>query len=211
MVSSCSKLALILLFVGSLLAVVEYREEKQTTSVERLLSKDGQEIYEAQNELLTARKDLIARLINIVKNNENRLKRQASVRAAMFILGEMRAVEAIEALVEHIGFPFVYEGEPMIVDIEGGMIHRGLKGIGKTYPAVSALIKIGEPCLGDVITKLSSTDHLLEEKACLGVLVGLRQRDSVIEMLKDAIKKKTDSKKKDRLQRGLDLLAQMKE
>jgi hypothetical protein len=52
---------------------------------------------------------------------------------------------------------------------------------------------------------------MTEGKACLGVLVSLRQRDSVIEMLKDAIKKETDTKKKDRLQRGLDLLAQMKE
>ncbi len=214
MVSSCSKLALILLCVGSLLAVGGYREEKQTTAVERLLSKDGQEIYEAQNELLTARKDLIARLINIVKNNENRLKRQASVRAAMFILGEMRAVEAIGVLAEHIGFPYIREpgGEPRPGPPVGmGTIRRGLKGTQKTYPAVEALVKIGEPCLDDVITKLSSTDHVLEEKACLGVLVGLRQRDSVIEMLKDAMKKKTDTKKKDRLQRGLDLLAQMKE
>ncbi len=210
---SCSKLALILLCVGSLLAVGGCREEKQATAVERLLSKDGQEINEVQNELLTARKDLIARLINIVDEKENRLTRRASVRATIFILGEMRAVEAVQVLVDHIGFPQVYEytGESIPVDAEGGMLHRGIKGFQKTYPAVKALIKIGEPCLSDLISKLSSTDHMTEEKACLGVLVSLRQRDSVIEMLKDAIKKETDTKKKDRLQRGLDLLAQMKE
>lgn len=208
---SYRKLALVLLCVGSLFVTVAALKEKKASALERLLSKDGIEIKEAQNQLLAARKDLIARLISIIEDKENRVKGQASVRAAIFLLGEMRSVEAIEALVEHIGFPFVYEGEPMIVDIEGGMIHRGLKGIGKTYPAVSALIKIGEPCLDDVITKISSTDHVSEEKACLGMLVGLRQRDFVIGMLKDAIKKKTDTKKKDRLQSSLDLLMQIKE
>jgi len=211
---SCSKLALILFCVGSLLAVGGCREEKQATAVERLLSKESEEIYEAQNELIRARKDLIARLINIVDEKENRLTRRASVRATIFILGEMRAVEAVQVLVGHIGFPYVYEytaGESIPVDADGGTLWRGIKGIQKTYPAVKALIKIGEPSLDDVINKLSSTDHLTEQKACLGVLVGLRQRDSVIEMLKDAIKKETDTKKKDRLQRGLDLLTQMKE
>jgi len=189
------------------------QKEEKPTPVERLLSKDGKEIYEAQNELFTARKDLIGQLINIVKDKQNRLRRRASVRAAMFILGEMRAVEAVQVLVDHIGFPQVYEytGESIPVDAEGGMLHRGIKGFQKTYPAVKALIKIGEPCFSDLISKLSSTDHMTEKKACLGVLVGLRQRDSVIEMLKDAIKKETDTQKKDRLQSSLDLLAQMEE
>jgi len=189
------------------------QEKKKLTPIERLLSKDGQEIYQAQNELITSRKDLITQLIDIIKEKENRIKNQASVRAAMFILGEMRAVEAVQVLVDHIGFPQVYEytGESIPVDAEGGMLHRGIKGFQKTYPAVKALIKIGEPCFSDLISKLSSTDHMTEKKACLGVLVGLRQRDSVIEMLKDAINKETDTQKKDRLQSSLDLLAQMEE
>jgi len=219
-VVSYKKLILIPLCVNGLFVIQGCRKEtkeievpqKETkpTPIERLLSKDGQEIYAARNELLAAKKDLIAKLIDIIKEKENLLNNQPSVRAAIFILGEMRAVEAIDVLVDQIGFPRIYEGEAGIVGLEGGtMFHRGLKNIGKVYPAAGALIKIGEPCLDAVVTKLASTVGIFEPKACLGVLVGLRGRDSTAEMLKAAIERETDAKKKERLESSLDMLAKM--
>lgn len=210
---SYSKVVLVSLCTCGVLVATGCKRHKEVSAPERLLHKDGAEVKQARDELVAARKVLVGDLVAIIKEKKNRLRKRASVEAAMFILGEMRAVEAVQVLVDHIGFPQVYEytGESIPVDAEGGMLHRGIKGFQKTYPAVKALIKIGEPCLSDLISKLSSTDHMTEEKACLGVLVGLRQRDSVIEMLKDAIKKETDTKKKDRLQSSLDLLAQMEE
>lgn len=207
-------LALASLFVASLPSVGTVSGTKETSALKRLLSNDFNEIKEAQDEIVTSRKNLISGLINIVEQKENRIKKESSVRAAIFILGEMRAVEAVQVLVGHIGFPHVTEQwrEPTPGPPAGmGTIRSGLSGIQKTYPAVGALIKIGEPCLGHVIDKLSSTDNISEQKACLGVLVGLRQRDSVIHMLKDAINKETDTKKKDRLQSSLDLLKLMLE
>lgn len=207
-----NKLVLILLFcVVCLLTIGAAQEDRKPTIIDRLLSKDNIEVYEAQNELIAARKDLIAQLITIIKDKENLTRKKASVRAAIFLLGEMRATEAIETLVEHISYPFVYEERALIVqEIHGGMISRGLKDMGRTYPAVRALIKIGEPCISSIITKLALTENVSEEKACLGVLVGLRQRDFVIGMLKETISKETDSKKR-RLQSSLDLLSRMEE
>lgn len=220
---SYRKLALVLLCVGGMLVINACRKQKKVieppqrekhkpNNVEGLLSKDGEVIHEVQNELLAARKHLITRLIGIIKEKENRTKNQASVHAAILILGEIRALEAIEALVEYIGFPRLYETEAGIISVQGGsMLDRGLKGIGNTYPAVQALINIGEPCLDNVIDKLSLTDHLAERTPCLAVLVGLRQRHSVIDMLKEAMNKEGDTKKRDRLQSSLDLLIQMEE
>ena len=204
-------LALASLYVASLLSVGMVSGTKETSALKRLLSNDFNEIKEAQDEIVTSRKNLISGLINIIEQKENRMKKETSVRAAIFILGEMRAVEAVQVLVGHIGFPHVYEytGEFIPVVAEGGMLQKGLKRIGKVYPAADALIKIGEPCQGHIIDKLSSADSVSEQKACLGVLIGLKTRDSVIHMLKDAINKETDTKKKNRLQSSLDLLKLM--
>ena len=207
-------LALTSLSIVSLLSIGTLSGTTKTSTLERLLSNDVNVIEKAKNELITTRKDLIERLIKIVNQKENRIKREASVRAAIIVLGEMRAVEAIELLVDNIGFPYVREpySEPRPGPLAGsGTIGRGLSGIQKTYPGVGALIKIGEPCLRHVIDKLSSTGGVSEQQACLGVLVGLRQRDFVVDMLKEAANKETDTKKKDRLQSSLDLLKRMLE
>ena len=207
--ASYTKLALIVFCTGALVGLGAGPEREKPTPLERLFSKDIIEIKMAQDELIAVRKDLIARLIDIIKVKENRLRNQASVKAAIFILGEMRALEAIEVLVDHIGFPDVYEGKPLTVNIEARMLHRGIKNIGEVYPAAEGLIKIGEPCLDPVIIKLTSSVSATEQKACLAVLVGLRHQDFVIHMLKEAVNKETDTKKRDRLQNSLDLLSQI--
>ena len=92
-----------------------------------------------------------------------------------------------------------------------GTVHLGLKGIQKTYPATEALVKVGEPCLRTVITKLASTESVNVMKACCGVLVGLRGRDSAVEILKEAIGKETEVNRRNRLQKCVDWLKQLKE
>lgn len=207
-------LALAMLCVGSLISASTVLGSKKAWALQRLLSNEWTEIKEARDELVTARKSLIAGLIKIVEQKENRIKKEPSVRAAIFVMGEMRAVEAIEMLVDHIGFPYVQEGgdEPRPGPPAGmGSLKRGLRGAQKTYPAVAALVKIGEPCLGAVITKIASTENVNERKACLGVLLGLRQRDFIIKMLDDTINNETDAEKRDRLQNSLNMLAQIEQ
>ncbi|MHC4646344.1 MAG: hypothetical protein ACYTBJ_12660 [Planctomycetota bacterium] len=187
-------------------------KEEKLPAIERLLVDDSQTIKQAQDELVAARKELISRLVDIIGKVENRVKKRASVRAAMYVLGEMRAVEGIDVLVEHIAFPWVREPWPEWYPgpgVSGGTWQKGLKGIGKIFPAVDALIKIGEPCLGRVMQKLVSTDRMLEEDACLGVLVGLREKMVVEQMLKEGAEKEPDPSKKKRFVRSLQTLTEM--
>lgn len=211
--ASYDKLGLILLCAGIQLVASGCHKKKAADVVEKLLSEDGQTIVEARDELLATRKDLTGRLISIIEDKKNLQKKQASVEAAMFVLGEIRAVEAIEVLVDHIGYPYVLEspGGQYSAIVTGGRTGRGLKGMQKVCPAVPALIKIGEPCLNGVISKLASTDNTLECRACLSVLVGLRERESVIEILDKAIGKEKEAERRDRLHKSLDWLSQLPE
>jgi len=186
--------------------------EKKTRPLEKLLSQDGSQIRAEREGLVAARKELVGRLIEITANVENRVKKPASVHSAIFVLGEMRAVEAIEVLVGHIGFPLVREPCPPWYPARGagmGQSYGHLREAGRAYPAAAALIKIGEPCLEAVTEKLGSTDDVVHEHACLAVLVGLREVAVVEEMLKRAAEKETDTKKKKRFQLSLQTLVRM--
>lgn len=180
------------------------------TVVQRLMSKDGKEMVAARDELIAARKELLRQLIGIIEEQKNRINRQSSVRVAMYVLGEMRAVEAVDVLVKYIGFPRIYEGEAGIVSLDGGtMLYRDLNKIRSVYPPADALIKIGEPCIDAVISKVGSAETNYEREACLGVLVGLRGRDWTVETLTTAMEKETDAEKKRWLKRSLDALAEV--
>jgi len=169
------------------------------------MSKDGGEIVAARDELVAARKELIGQLIDIVRDKEKRKNNQAGVQAAMHLLGEMRAVEAIEVLVEYLAFPLIHN-EGTGVTIFGGMLGEGLKDAGRMYPGVDALINIGEPCLDAVVTKLKSPTTVTPYVA---VLAGLRGRDWTVETLKTAMEKETDAEKKQWLKRSLNKLAEI--
>ena len=206
--------ALTSLSIVSLLSIGTLSGTRKTSTLERLLSNDVNVIEEAKDELITTRKHLIDGLIKIVNQKENRIKREASVRAAIIVLGEMRAMEAVELLVDNIGFPYVMEplSEPRPGPPAGmGTIRPGLNGIQKTYPAIGSLLKIGEPCLNAVINKMASTENVNEQKACLGVLIGLHHRDFIIKMLNDKLNKETVLEKRDRLKNGLNILTKIEQ
>jgi len=211
------KLTRIAVYLTVLMVMQGCRNEKKTmpvsqqaeelTAVQRLMSKDGEILFPARDELVAARKQLIGELIAIIEEKENRIGKQASVRAAMYVLGEMRAVEAIDVLVEYIGFPRVMGvGEPVVTDVSASMLSHNLKDTREIYPAVDALIKIGEPCLDTVVAKLGSPVSI---RACLAVLVGLRGRDFTVETLTAAIEKESDAKKKVRLEASLKVLGKL--
>jgi len=183
--------------------------EHKPTLLQRLLSDDTHEIREAENEIITSRKRLIEDLKSMVGKSENRTRRQLSVRAAILILGEMRAVECVELLVQNIEFPYVREpdSEPRPgPPVGAGTIGVGLKAVERSYPAVQSLVKIGEPCIDEIMKKLSVTNNVAELNACLAVLVGLRDRPYVIGMLERAVEEETDPKHVERLQRAINEL-----
>lgn len=148
------KLVVTALWVSVLLVMQGCRNEKEAIpapekdgelpAAQRLMSKDGEEIAGARDELVAARKTLIGQLIQIIEDKENRVYNKTSVQTAMYILGEMRALEAIDVLIEYMGFPRIFEeGQLAPISVDGGTMGRSLKATRRIYPGVDALIKIG--------------------------------------------------------------------
>ena len=186
-------------------ALPKPEEVKNLSAVERLMSKDGQEVAAAQNELVASRKTLIGQLIQIIEDKENRVYNKTSVQTAMYILGEMRALEAIDVLVEQLGFPFTENGGVTVM--HGGMMFQRLEDAGRMYPGVDALIKIGEPCLDAVLAKQKSP--VRRATPYVAVMVALRGREWTAQTLKATMQEETDLEKKKWLQRSLDVLAEV--
>ncbi len=177
-------------------------------AVKRLLADAPGTRKKAQNELLAARSKLISDLSKIVDDKNIQIKRTDSVLKAMFILGEMRAVEAVDVLVANIAFP---DNLPPDTTFRRN-VTVGLSGTIRTRPfrtcrAVEALTKIGQPCIKAIINELATTDGMSERYACIRVLIELRKDDEVAAMLKHAIKQESAPKKIERLQKGLDTLS----
>lgn len=160
--------------VKSLIAV----EESSTTlkPVEMLLSKDEAVRNKGQQEILKVRADLVAQLSMIIVDHTNQTSEPRPVEKVIDVLGELRAPESVDVLVEHIGFPFV--AYPKKVDSGRRAIERIDSRMGKSLedylPAIRALVKIGAPCILPVAKKLATTTNRNEFEACEAVLVSLR-------------------------------------
>lgn len=157
-----------------------------------------EQIFKAYTRLLKERKKMTAELSAIIADPENHVHRRESVRQAMYSLGGLRAVEGIDVLVTYIGFPWLHH--PDAGEYPGparsGRNKPPLKGspeeprwIAQQFPAINALVAIGEPCIGAVITKLSKTDNVAEHELCTAVLKKLQRHASVRKKLKQAIPK----------------------
>lgn len=173
-------------------------------AVERLLSEDFAAIQEAERALVAARAALTRELIAVIRNHVSDPARQASVEAAMRILGRMRAAEAAEVLVSYIGFPQVAPYDPRAAgpEVAGGRRH---------WPAAQALVEIGQPCVAHTMAKLHETGHITEQRACLAVLVKLGQADAVKAMLTEAMNEERNPGRRATLQTGLKLLPEITE
>ena len=200
---SYSRLGLILLCAGVQLLVGGCRKQKEAAAVRKLLSKDMEQIAEGRDYLLAAgrTKSSTARLINLIEDKENRTENQNGVEVTMFILGEMKAEEAVPVLVEHIGYPhYCTPGEGPAGGAPGfgyGQMVRRLSEYQRIFPAVEALTKIGEPCLDEVASGLRATKSIDGAKPYLAVLVGLKGRDSVVGMLENAVEEEADSRREE--------------
>ncbi len=84
------ELVLVLLCVAVLLCIGSAQPQPKESAVKRLLSNDATTRKEAQQELVAARADVVSELVSIIDDKDNQLTRSDSVRAAMFVLGEMR-------------------------------------------------------------------------------------------------------------------------
>jgi hypothetical protein len=137
---------------------VEGDKEQSVIPFDDLLAQDEQTRDRAVDKILEDRKLVIERLIPIIDpanaakhNNETRC-------AAAYLLGEMRAVEAVPILASTLAKP---PGRQF-----SSTLSRYYDG-----PVFNALIKIGRPAVPAMIQNLESSDHPAMRESSLGVLL----------------------------------------
>jgi hypothetical protein len=132
--------------------------------IERLLSEDRQARAQARREVFQDRKALISQLSSAIEAKAQRTSNEHVVGEWMSILGDLRANEAIDVLVKHIGYPRTAKIDDR-VPTSAARVYFSSSG-----PAVDALVRIGEPCVDAVIWKIRTTKVREERIACVSVL-----------------------------------------
>lgn len=130
---------------------------------------------------------MIAELMSTIRDEDNRLQRPDSVDRAMRLLGQLRAPEGVDVLIENIGFPILAEfGTPM-----GGTGPLALigKSPAELFPAVNALTRIGEPAVGPILKRIAHEDGVVERRALIAVLRELENRTAVRERIVQEVEK----------------------
>jgi hypothetical protein len=178
-------------------------DENAGSAVSRITNTDATMRQTAYKDVLTERAATIKSLLDIVNSpvekNENFFGGDTPRNFAIALLGDMRAAEAVEALLEWIA---PHEGQVCIIKFD----------IGEPF-AVSALIKIGKPASLVCLKRLSLKN---DDKL---VALGKSKRDWLLKivqsvegnnvakfMLQDAIDKEQDKDKKANLTAALALL-----
>ncbi|MGH7976621.1 MAG: HEAT repeat domain-containing protein [Limisphaerales bacterium] len=121
--------------------------------------------------------------------------------AAAYYLGEMRFTGAVEDLASGIALRF---------DRSRIQLDYLIKIDISEYPAMDALIKIGNPSIPAVIRNLAESDDAQVRKLSLQVLYRIDGDKDIVQLrLQKALKVETDSQKQARLQSALKALARI--
>jgi hypothetical protein len=189
--------------------------DKPIAPVDGLLSSDGIVREQTQKALLEERATLAKRLTEIILDKKYQREQVDSVRRAIFLAGEERLAECVPALVQEISFP---RGIPASVPatrpsrlVPKSIGMHDIQGVGSMdldeYPAVAALIKIGEPSFDAVISRFIPADNIVDQYCCIEVLVRVRKHSGAMLLVKEALAVQHIEKKKE----GLKLLLEMLE
>jgi hypothetical protein len=97
----------------------------------------------------------IAALKQLILDKQNFVHRPKSVEASILLLGEMHAIESVDLLVALVDYPFCAHPDAQTIEEITVNMRPRIGGISSSSlftpferrcPAVSALIRIGEPC-----------------------------------------------------------------
>lgn len=133
------------------------QEPRIESLIQRLAGSDQKQQSEAFETLIGLRSKRVSSLMQIVSDKERQEHDREAVRAAIGLLGDIRAAESVDLLVEMLPFTaHDWPGRPM----------RDLPSPWELAPAVEALIKIGKPAERAVMVavsqgKLSDTSTML--------------------------------------------------
>ena len=191
--------ALMLALTFLSLAAVPRAHAAELTPVEKIESADLVLQKEGLLEIVTDRKARIESLIAVLDlgDKDARGAERTSLNAAIVVLGELRAVEAIPSLLRYIVF---YTGD-------GAFSVNKLVGRDKGYAAVKALAEIGSPAIPSVMKKLSESEDDIVLVNCAWVINEIVGRRFLMPYLQYALENEQDDNKKRRIKYLLDMLS----
>ncbi len=149
---------------------------------------------EAIQAISQTRQDFISALLPIMDGNFSAdIKRDLAK-----VLGEYRAVEAVDTLVRNLEL----ELQPRIL--------RGLVKDSDLYPISQALIKIGNPAIPALLERIVETDNSALIKRCSKVCVEIEGREVAELVMNRHVEKLITPEAKQRLKQALDALQEVK-
>jgi hypothetical protein len=160
------------------------------------------EMLQLKETTIQQRNELITKLMNIVKdaNNPNSI---ASIYVAVNTLGEIRAVEAADLLLDMAD----YRGEGDISRTHTIRMPTTATpdDLERDWPFVKALINI-KPPFESVIKRMAGEDSSRRENCYVAILTGTEGPDVTRYLIEKAIKKETETRKIERLNSALNML-----
>jgi hypothetical protein len=150
-------------------------------SIADLSAADSRSVQRAQKDLLKARQIVIAELIRFISDKENLRRKYRASSRCMDILGHYRATEAIETLIDDIGYPL----GPVLARIDLGTSF----GVPDRYPAVDALVEIGHPAIPALLNRLRRAEPVpgLFHRLTVKVIVAFLGKDGAHVRLKEEL------------------------
>ena len=163
--------------------------------IQDILSNDLSTRARAANELLAQRVAVIEQLIEIIElENATRFSFEGRGVAA-YVLGEMRAIEAVPALARDINSATGWSADSQ----------NTLRDRRSPYDDAfcNALVKIGRPAVPEMIKILESTDERFATSQAIGVLIHvLGGQTRLNQLLTKTIAAAGDAERRERLQRA---------
>ena len=156
-------------------------EEKTMIPIDDLLSKQLRTRNQAVDAILRDRKSVVEQLIPLIDPVNTKKYSDETRCAAAYVLGQLRAVEAVPVLSKALADP---PGPKVITDISR-----------YDSPVLTALVKIGRPAVPEMINNLENSDNLILRKKSLDVLnhvLGGKRR--LLELMVKLIERSTDDR-----------------
>jgi len=167
-------------------------------SPDDVIPSDETKQRQAFNEISQNRRETIAALLHIVreetkpdKNGLAQFNQGGRLYHAIEALGHLRADEAVETLLDNINIPFNRVG-----------------GLGRRYedPVIKALTSIGKPASAKALAHLSADKSEVRRTLYLAVIYNVEGEHLAREMIRASIEREKDPSKQARLMAALELL-----
>jgi HEAT repeat protein len=126
----------------------------------------AQALIERRTEVVNS-PDVISSIENLVRESASQENRKGTAKTAIMLLGDLQSVRSVPFLVEYLSFGVFYKDTKRTETPEDA------------FPAVRALIKIGDPAIEPVLRKAEATDDPTVLQNAALVIKGVLKNEAI--------------------------------